>query len=171
MQEGSLLPIVIGLMIMAGCTDIDAAELIVGRAVAIDGDTIEIEGEEIRLHGIDAVERWQMCRDKDWIQYSCGNEAAFLLADFLERSPPLSCDVVARDRQGRVAANCRRADGASVNAWMVEQGYALDRARYSGGAYSSLQKQAREAHRGLWKGQFDAPCVARATRESRPPVC
>lgn len=158
-------------MIAAGSADVGAAELIVGRASAIDGDTIEIDNEEIRLHGIDAVERWQICRDKNWIQYSCGDEATLILAGFLDLSPPISCEVVARDRHGRVAANCRRADGANVNAWMVERGYALDRARYSGGAYSSLQKQAREARRGLWRGQFDAPCVARATREDRQPTC
>lgn len=31
----------------------------------IDGDTIELEGETIRLHGVDAFERDQTCRTAD----------------------------------------------------------------------------------------------------------
>ncbi len=33
-----------------------SAEPIMGRASVIDGDTIEIHGKRIRLHGIDAIE-------------------------------------------------------------------------------------------------------------------
>jgi len=41
-----------------------AADEIVGRATVIDGDTIEIAGERIRLDGIDAPESRQHCMDE-----------------------------------------------------------------------------------------------------------
>ncbi len=40
-----------------------ASEVITGPARVVDGDTLEIAGERIRLHGIDAPETNQTCWD------------------------------------------------------------------------------------------------------------
>jgi succinoglycan biosynthesis protein ExoI len=41
------------------------ADTLSGRATLLDGDTIEIAGERIRLHGIDAPESGQQCQNAD----------------------------------------------------------------------------------------------------------
>lgn len=46
-----------------------ADEPLIGRASVIDGDTIEISGDRIRLYGIDAPESWQICEDADGLEY------------------------------------------------------------------------------------------------------
>jgi endonuclease YncB( thermonuclease family) len=40
------------------------ANSISGKATVTGGDTIEIRGQRIRLHGIDAPESHQICKDK-----------------------------------------------------------------------------------------------------------
>jgi len=48
-----------------------AAETVTGRPAIIDGDTIEISGKHIRLHGIDAPELGQACL-RDGNSWACG---------------------------------------------------------------------------------------------------
>lgn len=144
-----------------------AAEPIVGRASVIDGDTIDIHGQRIRLHGIDAPESRQLCTDKAGEIYRCGQAAAMALEDYLAASRPTHCDQLDTDRNGRIVAECVRADGASVNAWMVRQGHALDWPRYSKGAYAVDQQEAQGARLGMWQGAFVEPWEYR--RQKRRP--
>ncbi len=48
---------------------------VAGVASVIDGDTLEIHGQRIRLHGIDAPESRQLCR-LDGKPWQCGKDAA-----------------------------------------------------------------------------------------------
>lgn len=148
-----------------------AAEQITGRASVIDGDTIEIHDQRIRLNGIDAPESWQRCETDSDKQYACGKEAADALDLFLAASRPTICDVVDYDRYKRAVANCKRADGASVNAWLVSKGWAVDWERYSHGQFADEQDAAQKAELGIWQGEFTLPCIARAERGKRKPSC
>ena len=47
-------------------------KLIYGKAKVIDGDTIKINGQNIRLQGIDAPEMKQSCKDQNNSSYACG---------------------------------------------------------------------------------------------------
>ena len=47
---------------------------VTGIASVIDGDTLEIHGQRIRLHGIDAPESHQLCR-LDGEPWQCGKNA------------------------------------------------------------------------------------------------
>lgn len=140
---------------------------IVGRASVVDGDTVEIAGKRIRLNGIDAPESRQYCDDPKGFEYPCGRSAAQALEEFLAASRPLRCNFVDRDRYGRLVGNCARADGRNIQAWLVEQGLALDWPRYSKGAFATQQASAEAAHRGVWQGRFDLPWDWRAANADK----
>lgn len=130
---------------------------IVGRADVVDGDTISIHGTRIRLDGVDAPESSQYCRDAQDRDYPCGRISADALDSFLAASRPTSCRQVDTDRYGRVVAECLRADGKSVNAWLVLNGFAIDFRRYSRGRYLPEQSEAQRHKRGVWRGTFVNP--------------
>ena len=78
---------------------------IVGVASVIDGDTIEIHGQRIRLFGIDAPESSQLCARPTGERWRCGQQASFALADRIGRAT-VSCQPHDLDRYGRIVAVC-----------------------------------------------------------------
>ena len=136
------------------CGGIATAETLVGTASVIDGDTLEIHGQRIRLLGIDAIEGRQTCTLPGGKTWRCGRDASFALADRIGRAP-VACHPRDIDRYGRVVAVCEQG-GEDLNAWMVEQGWALAYRRYSK-AYVRNEARAAAAHRGIWVSEFQPP--------------
>lgn len=118
-----------------------------GVASVIDGDTLEIHGERIRLFGIDACESRQLCEDASGHPYRCGQQAALALADHIG-SRTVRCEGKTRDRYGRLVAICYLGD-EDLDAWMVSQGLALAFRKYST-LYVPQEEDAQAAKRGLW---------------------
>ena len=133
---------------------------ITGQASVIDGDTIEVAGQRIRLHGIDAPESRQLCR-RDGERWRCGKDATSALKAFLG-SRPVSCEELGRDRYRRVVAKCT-VDGVDLGEWMVSQGWAVAYYLYSY-EYSRAEQRAKSAPRGIWAGEFDKPWEWRKRR-------
>ena len=100
-----------------------AQDLIVGVASVIDGDTIEIHGQRIRLFGIDAPESSQLCVRPTGERWRCGQQASFALADRIGRAT-VSCQPRDLDRYGRVVAVCFKGN-EDLNRWMVANGWAV----------------------------------------------
>jgi endonuclease YncB( thermonuclease family) len=120
-----------------------------------DGDSLEIGQTRIRLHGIDAVELAQHCKDDLGRDYACGEEAARTLQG-LVRGRTVRCDEQhGVDQYGRVTAVCT-ADGLDLNAAMVESGFALAYRQHSL-AYVANEDRAKAGKKGLWSGSFDMP--------------
>ena len=105
-----------------------AADL-TGLPSVVDGDTLEIRGERVRLHGIDAPEGRQLCVKPTDERWRCGQNAALMLADLIGRRP-VRCEGNERDRYGRLIAVCYLGD-LDLNRWMVENGWAVAFRRYS----------------------------------------
>jgi endonuclease YncB( thermonuclease family) len=140
-----------------------AGNTIIGRATVIDGDTIEIHSQRIRLNGIDAPESAQFCKDEKGEEYHpCGRHSSNFLAKLLAESSPTRCETMGRDQYRRLIGNCFRADGQDVATAIVRAGYAMDWPRHSGGARASEQEEAKTKKLGLWAYQFEPPWEYRA---------
>lgn len=130
------------------------ANTIAGQASVIDGDTIEIRGERIRLVSIDAPESRQPCTDSQGRTWRCGQQAALALSDFIARRP-VACLSTGRDRYQRILGDCTVAK-VSLSAWMIENGWAVpyyDRDR----SQAAAAQRAQSAGRGIWSGSFNLP--------------
>jgi len=134
-------------------------EILVGEVRVIDGDTLQVEGKRIRLHGIDAPEMDQRCLTPDGY-IECGYEAKQILVGLIAEEP-VWCRKVDIDRYDRIIAVCESDEGQNLNQIMVERGWALAYRDYSTD-YVESEEFARLHERGLWEGDFDAPWDWRA---------
>ena len=130
------------------------AETVTGRVNVIDGDTLEMYGQRIRLHGIDAPESGQSCEDKNGAIYRCGQIAANEMASYVS-GKIVNCKVTDRDRYGRLVAACY-VNGEDVNERLVLAGWALAYKQYSRD-YVPSEAQAKSNFLGMWQGQFVEP--------------
>lgn len=125
-----------------------------GQASVIDGDTIEIRYERIRLVTIDAPESRQTCLDAQGRTWRCGQQAALALSNLIARRP-VSCRSEGTDRYARILGDCT-VGGISLSAWLVENGWAIpyyDRNR----RHDTAVRRAEAARRGIWSGIFEKP--------------
>lgn len=130
-----------------------AGKKIIGRASVIDGDTIEIRGQRIRLHGIDAPESSQLC-EKDSHRFRCGQKSANFLAS-LTGARNVICTQRDTDRYGRTVAKCRVED-IDLGIAMILNGWAIAYRKYEPD-YVSYEDKARETGKGIWGGNFISP--------------
>jgi Staphylococcal nuclease homologue len=112
-----------------------------GPASVIDGDTIVVAGEFVRLHGIDAPELdqtfWWRGR-----HIFCGTMALAAL-EALTAGTKVRCEAIERDRHGRLVAKCFSPDGVDIGRRLVSAGWALAYRRYSTD-YLDAEEEARK---------------------------
>ena len=130
-----------------------AQEIVEGNVKVIDGDTIHIGKNKIRLHGIDAPERNQKCftSNNEW---DCGKESTNSLIGLIN-SRKVSCIILAQDRYKRDIGECY-INNLNINKWMVQNGWALAY-RYYSKKYVEVENLAKENNSGLWVGEFENP--------------
>ena len=109
---------------------------------------------KIRLEGIDAPESDQVCLDAHAERWTCGIDARNKLSEHIA-GRSIDCTPTGQDVYHRVLAVCHLG-AEDLNAWMVQQGWALAFVKYSK-VYSGEEQSARAGLRGLWSGAFIAP--------------
>jgi endonuclease YncB( thermonuclease family) len=123
-----------------------------------DGDDVFIDGNDIRLHGIDAFERDQTCT-QDGKTWPCGDAARRKLKELVEGRGEVCCRrMQARETRGRVVMRCLLGE-IDVGQEMVRAGLALDCPRFSRERYKADEAAAKAEKRGAWAGTFKAPWV------------
>lgn len=124
-----------------------------GIASVIDGDTLDLHGKRIRLHGIDAPESRQSCT-RSGENWRCGQQASLALSDHIGRQT-LRCEERDIDRYKRIVAVCYLG-AEDVNAWLVRSGWAMAYRQYSKD-YIAVETEARAARTGIWAGEVQPP--------------
>ena len=114
-----------------------------GVASVIDGDTIEIHGERVRLSGFDTPEEGKRCGSVNVYQ-----AAALALSDLIG-TQTVECALTGKDRGGRHVGTCS-VGGVELGEHMVSEGWGRDWPRYSKRAYADQEKAARDAQAGIW---------------------
>jgi endonuclease YncB( thermonuclease family) len=129
-----------------------------GGARVVDGDTLMIGGQQVRLYGIDAPELEQIC-DGPGEEIRCGEISRSAVLDLVAGVERVSCKTKGRDSSGQWIAVCY-ADGSDIGRTMVHSGWALADRQQSLN-YVRTEHDAKNAKRGLWKGKFDPPWIWR----------
>lgn len=102
-----------------------------------DGDTFRLNGQSIRLWGVDAVELTDI-----------GGDAARAALASLINGQALSCVIKGKSYR-RVVAQCFMGE-YDIGRVLTRQGYAQDVVRFSRGYYKGDEAAARHARTGLW---------------------
>ena len=134
------------------------SNFISGKSKVIDGDTIKIKGNNIRLSGIDAPEKNQICFKKGE-SYNCGTSSTKALKKYVGKKI-LKCIYFEKDKYGRILGTCylpkNEGDKLSLNRYMVFTGNAVAYKRYSK-EYLDDEKWAKNNQLGMWQGKFIKP--------------
>ena len=137
-------------------------KIIEGKAKVIDGDTIHIENNKIRLHGIDAPEIKQTCK-VDNIKWSCGIESEKALKNFIIEKK-VKCEIVDKDRYNRLVGICY-VENKDINQYLVKNGWAIAY-RYYSIDYVRHEEFAKKNKLGIWKGSFEEPYLFRKKQKN-----
>ena len=126
------------------------ATVLQGPVRVVDGDTLDLNGQRIRLHGIDAPERGAACRggDSDCHQIATARLAA------LVRGRVLVCRDLGERTHERIVAQCL-VDGHDLAALLLDEGVVMACPGYArrhphSQGYMAIEARAQAAGRGLF---------------------
>lgn len=138
---------------------------VVGPAKVKDGDSLVVDGQQIRLQGIDAPEWKQTCRNlTDGHEWNCGQASAANLRRLVGKKT-VTCTVEDIDKYGRSVSMCR-AGSIDLNRRQVADGWAYAFRRYTE-VFVPEEVGAQAAKRGMWDSKVVPPWEWRAADRGR----
>ncbi len=113
------------------------------QLAVVDGDTLRLGQQVVRLNGIAAPPRGTDCGPVD-----CGAAAANALSALIGNHT-VDCRIEGHDRQGRPLGTCQ-ASGVELNQALVRDGWAHAVAA----SLRGTEDDARKAGRGIWRNSL-----------------
>ena len=149
----ALLPILLPALVSCQTDSLLAVKVV----RVVDGDTIQVccigwKREKVRYIGINTPETKHPTKEVEHY----GKEASEANRKLVDgKTVRMEFDVQQLDRYKRLLAYVYLEDGTFVNAWLVENGYAMvmtvpPNVKHQE-LFLKLQREAREARRGLWE--------------------
>lgn len=141
--------LLLGLLIVAKLERRHETEFF-GHFFVVDGDTLALGADRLRLEGVDAPEAGQSCGEAGAL-WDCGAIARTRLAE-LAAGDDLTCRGGRTDRYRRKLVRCRTSDNGDIAARLVREGLAV-----AYGDYETEEAKAQGERLGLWGGPFIRP--------------
>ena len=125
-----------------------------GRAIAIAGDLMRVDGVVVRVANVEAPQSRQPCFRADGRRWDCASAAKSGLARVV-RGQRVTCTPSGQDADGYVSAQCSVGE-SDVATELVRNGYVFAVSSF----FSSLgseEEAARNAKKGIWQGEIQRP--------------
>lgn len=146
---------------------------IAGTARVVDGDTIGIRDQRIRLAAIDACEVDQS-GTRGGVEWPCGKIARSFMRSIAD-GKHVTCRVIDTDQYRRLVAQCFES-GRDIGLAIVAAGLAETLFRYlprqhgmNLGEYVGTEERAKAANAGMWSAEIVKPSEFRRASKSAVP--
>lgn len=114
------------------CAVLGLCTVLTGTPSVHDGDTLTIQGQAVRLFGIDAEE----------LNEPHGPRAREALRSIVRSTPQVRCELTGDRSYNRMVGVCYTAEGVDIGAALVHGGFVLDCSRYSNFKYRQFEPMA-----------------------------
>ena len=125
-----------------------------GLGKTYDGHSITVDGNPVRLNGIEAPGRGQLCHTKSGTAWRCGKKAYERLAVLVD-GKKVSCIVDSPAGTG-AAATCSSSRVSDIGRLLVSEGLAIPN-KHSKNVYRQEVRSANSMKKGIWVGSFKEP--------------
>lgn len=146
-------------------------DLINGTASVVDGSSLDIKSNRIRIWGIDTPERGAWCY-RNGSRWKPQDDSTAALRRCLH-GKMVTCRVQKVERSWfrlKHTSECWTDDGLDVGECMIRGGWATDHSCYSDGYYRDLETEAKNKRLGLWQCD-NGPTTRRWGRQGPSVLC